>query len=82
YRHSTHFVGDIDVREKKEIEYWKARDPIKRIEDRMLKENVITKDKIQSYRNRIQKMVDEAVDFARKSPMPDPKVALEDVFVD
>jgi len=82
YRHSTHFVGDLDVRDKQEIEYWKDKDPIERIEEDMLKEKIITEDEIKSYRNRIQGIVDEAVEFARKSPVPKTGVALEDVFVE
>ena len=82
YRHHTHFEGDLDVRDKKEVETWLALDPVKRFEEKMLKEKIIDKDGINSYRERIQKMVDEAVDFARKSPKPDPVVAFEDVYAD
>ena len=82
YRHHTHFEGDLDVRDKAEIAYWLDRDPIKRMEEKLLKEKILDSSGIKSYRSRIQKMVDEAVDFARKSPKPAPEVAFEDVFSD
>ncbi len=82
YRHDTHFVGDLDVRDKDEIDYWMAKDPLKRLEKQMLEEKIIDKEMIKDYRNKIQKEVDEAVDFARKSPVPAPEMAMEDVFAD
>jgi len=82
YRHDTHFVGDLDVRNKDEIDYWMAKDPVNKLEKQMLKEKIIDKDMIKDYRNKIQKEVDKAVDFARKSPVPSPEVAMEDVFAE
>lgn len=82
YRHNTHFVGDLDVRDKKEVDRWLAKDPIDKLEKQMLKEKIIDKDLIENYRNKIQKEVDEAVDFARKSPVPSPEIAMEDVFAE
>lgn len=82
YRQHTHFEGDIDTRDKEEVQYWLDRDPIKRTEEILLKEEILDEQGIKQYRDNAQKMVDEAVDFARKSPKPDPKVAFEDVFVD
>jgi len=82
YRHHTHFEGDIETRDKKEIEEWTSKDPIDRLENKMLEENIITKEDIESYRDRIQKLVNEAVEFARKSPKPETEVALEDVYAE
>jgi pyruvate dehydrogenase E1 component alpha subunit len=82
YRHHTHFEGELDIRDKKEIESWLAMDPIKRFEDKLVEDNILDESKIKDYRKRIQKMVDEAVDFARKSPKPNPDVAFEDVYAD
>ena len=82
YRHHTHFEGDLDVRDKEEVEYWLARDPIKRMEEKLLQEKILDGEGMKDYRRKVQEMVDEAVDFARKSPKPDPKVAFEDVYAD
>jgi TPP-dependent pyruvate/acetoin dehydrogenase alpha subunit len=80
YRHHTHFEGDLDVRDKEEVAYWLDKDPIKRMEEKLVKENIIDSGEIKNYRKRVQGMVDEAVDFARNSPKPEPEVAFEDVF--
>jgi TPP-dependent pyruvate/acetoin dehydrogenase alpha subunit len=82
YRHHTHFEGDLDVRDKKEVETWLAMDPIKNYEDKLLKAKILDDAKMKGFRQDIQKMVDEAVDFARKSPKPTPDVAFEDVYAD
>ncbi|MBM3706026.1 MAG: thiamine pyrophosphate-dependent dehydrogenase E1 component subunit alpha [Actinobacteria bacterium] len=81
YRHHTHFEGDVDVRDEKEVRYWLERDPIKRMEEELLREKIIDPVAIKKQRETIQKMVDDAVDFARRSPKPAPEVAFEDLFV-
>ena len=77
YRQHTHFEGDLDVRDKQEVEEWLAMDPVKRFEEKLLKEKGMDEKTIKDYREKIQKMVDEAVDFARKSPKPTPDIAVK-----
>ncbi len=81
YRMGTHFIGDIDIRPPEEVEYWAKFDPMPRIEKRMLDANIISGSEIEDYKDRISTMVEEAVEFGRKSPKPDPKVAVEDVYI-
>ena len=59
-----------------------AKDPINRLEKHLLKEKIADKAVIREYRERIQKEVDDAVEFARKSPVPPLEVAMQDVFID
>ena len=82
YRQRTHFEGDLDVRDKKEVEQWLAMDPVKRMEEKLIKGGLLEATGIKAYREKIQSVVDEAVDFARKSPRPSPEIAYEDVFAD
>jgi len=82
YRHHTHFEGDLDVRSKDEIAHWLDRDPIKRMEKKLSSEKILNEAGRKSYIDRVQKMVDKAVDFARKSPKPAPEAAFEDVYAD
>jgi pyruvate dehydrogenase E1 component alpha subunit len=79
-RHHGHFEGDIDIRSKEEVEKAVKIDPVDKIEKRMLEGNMITKDEIKSYRDKTQKMIDEAVDFARNSPVPKPEDAMKFVY--
>jgi len=36
---------------------------------------------IEEFKNEVRGLVEEAIDFGRKSPVPGPEVALEDVYV-
>jgi pyruvate dehydrogenase E1 component alpha subunit len=81
YRIDTHFVGDIDMRKPEEIDYWKQRDPIDQYEKRMLQAKYISGSDIEEHKDQALAKVEEAIDFGRKSPIPTPDVALEDVYV-
>jgi len=77
FRHRGHFEGDIDIREETEIQDAISHDAVKEFEERMLKEGLITDEQIKSERERIQGMVDEAVEFARNSPTPKAEDAMK-----
>jgi len=79
-RHRGHFEGDIDIRTKKEVEEALKKDAVIKFEKQLLEENFITQEEIGSYRSKIQNLVDEAVDFAKKSPVPKPEDALKYVY--
>ena len=81
YRHHTHFEGDIDTRDKKEIEEWLQKDPIVRMETFLFNEKILSKSDMENHRKKISIEIDEAVKFAKESPIPDKKVALEDVYM-
>lgn len=82
YRHHTHFEGDIDTRQEKEVKDWLSKDPIKRFESYLIDNDVTSEEKIQGLKKDVQTQVDEAVDFARKSPRPTPGSAIQDVYTD
>lgn len=87
YRWQGHFEGE-DVffppgskyRKEEEIEEWKRRDPISRIEARLLREGITSKEELQKVEEEIKAEVEEAVSFAKGSPLPTGKDALEDLF--
>jgi acetoin:2,6-dichlorophenolindophenol oxidoreductase subunit alpha len=81
YRIETHFVGDIDIRPVEEIEGWRKKDPIENLERRMIKANLMSGAEIEDRKDKTLALVEEAIDFGRKSPKPTPDVALEDVYV-
>ena len=79
YRHHGHFEGDpCNYRPAGELEEWKKKDPIMLYEKKLTKEGVVDDKAIQALRDGIKKEVDEAVDFARKSPQPE----IEELYVD
>jgi pyruvate dehydrogenase E1 component alpha subunit/2-oxoisovalerate dehydrogenase E1 component alpha subunit len=62
------------------VEQWRQRDPIDRLV-RFLKEtNLATDDQLAALDARITAEVERDVRFAEESPMPDPAVALQDVY--
>lgn len=82
FRHHGHFEGDIDIRDEADIKEAVSHDAVKEFEQRMLKENMITEEQIKAERDRIQKMVDEAVEYARNSPLPKAEDAMKYVYAE
>ncbi len=60
-------------RTPEEIEEWKARDAIEALEAKGIAAGVATADQFKAIWDDITAEVAEAIDFARKSPMPDTK---------
>ncbi len=81
YRYRGHFEGDPMVyRTREEEEMWKAKDPIRRFEAKLLEMGVLTEAKIREINDSVVAMVEEAVRFAEESPWPAPEEVLEDVY--
>jgi pyruvate dehydrogenase E1 component alpha subunit len=80
FRHHGHFEGDSDIRDEVGINEAVSHDAIKEFEERMLKEGLITQAKIDEEHKRIQALVDEAVEFARSSPLPKPEDSMKFVY--
>jgi TPP-dependent pyruvate/acetoin dehydrogenase alpha subunit len=59
---------------------WGKLDPIVRLEARMLKEGWAEQSDLDGIRARVKSEVDEAVEWAEKSPFPDPATLLDDVY--
>ncbi len=68
------------LREKAELDSWKESCPIKKMREILLRENIISQDAIDAMDSRIEAEIDEAVEFARKSPEPDGKELFEGLF--
>jgi pyruvate dehydrogenase E1 component alpha subunit len=64
-----------------EVKKWMETCPIKRFEERLLKERLLTKGKIKGVREEIEKKINEAVEFAVQSPFPEPQDIYEDVYI-
>jgi pyruvate dehydrogenase E1 component alpha subunit len=71
YRYRGHSAADPEVyREKQEVEEWRKKDPVKTFRDRLLAEDVLTDADVEQMRERVEKVVTEAVEFADASPEP------------
>ena len=71
YRYRGHSAADPEVyRTKEEVEEWRKKDPVKVFRDRLLAEGVVSEDEISELRERLERQVMDAVEFADASPEP------------
>ncbi len=72
YRFEGHWVGDpIVYRDKEEVDEWKKKDPILNFTKYLLEQHILNKEKLDRIASQAQKEINEAVEFAKKSPFPD-----------
>lgn len=83
YRHRGHYEGDMaHYRPKEEVEFWMAKDPIDNFGKRLQESSLMKKEDFQTVEDEIEKILQDAAEFAGQSPHPDPEEALENVFVE
>jgi pyruvate dehydrogenase E1 component alpha subunit len=85
YRFMGHSMSDAasgTYRTKAELEEWQQRDPIVLLRMHMQDKNELTEDALQKLDEEIKAEVQDAIDFAEKSPEPPPEALYEDVLVD
>lgn len=81
YRFEGHFAGDLmRYRDRGEEESWRARDPITRLRDELIAEDVLTAEQFALWQNEAEATIARAVEFARESPVPEPHAVAEDVI--
>jgi len=78
YGHSE--IDPANYRTSEELEMWKKRDPVPRFEKLLMERGVIDEAHKQATLQRIEREIEEAIEFAEKSPHPDPEEILEDVY--
>jgi pyruvate dehydrogenase E1 component alpha subunit len=85
YRFMGHSMSDAvsgTYRTKAELEEWQQRDPIVLLRMHMEKKGELTEEQLHKLDEEIKAQVQDAVDFAEKSPEPPPEALFEDVLVD
>ncbi len=81
YRWRGHFEGDACVyRDENEVQSWVERDPIKKLEDKLQDQGILSAEKGQEIRDAIAKELEAAVAFAEESPLPSVDELEEDVY--
>lgn len=85
YRFRGHHEGDPNMgtryRAKEEIEAWKKKDPIDKMVKLLLSKKYCSKKKLNEMDQEIVKEVESAMEYALKSPPPEPEVLYEDLYV-
>jgi pyruvate dehydrogenase E1 component alpha subunit len=76
--HSAHDPADYVP--KHLFQEWAEKDPIRRLERRAVEEGWAGRDQIDQLYAGIRREVDEAIEWAENSPLPDPSLAFEGVY--
>jgi pyruvate dehydrogenase E1 component alpha subunit len=63
-----------------ELEYWRERDPIKLMQEALLKRGILNPQKIEELRASVQAEVEDAIKYAEESPFPSPDEVTDDVY--
>ncbi|MFB6122565.1 MAG: thiamine pyrophosphate-dependent dehydrogenase E1 component subunit alpha [Haloferacaceae archaeon] len=80
HRRMGHFMGDAEgYRPDEDAEAAKMRDSIDRLADD-LRDHGVDDDELTTIRDRAHARVEEAIEFAKEQPEPDPEEAYDDVF--
>ena len=81
YRYVGHHEGDpgTDYRTREEVQQWKQKDPVKLARKRLLEAGV-EESKLQAADQEIEQLIDQAVEFAEKSPEPSADSVHDHVF--
>lgn len=83
YRIEGHYYGDAMVyRSKEEVDEWREKDPIQRVEARLIARGVLSEAECRELESEVIERVEEAVEFAEKSPEPPLDSIFDDVFTD
>jgi 2-oxoisovalerate dehydrogenase E1 component len=82
YRTRAHSEGmrDAGYRTREEVDAWRAKDPIKRLRERLVDERITSADELDRIDEKVQAIVEEAHEFAKNSPWPDPADAATHIY--
>lgn len=84
YRWMGHNVGDAHTlyRSAEEVAEWKKKDPIARFKVALIEEGVMTREEAQAIEEGTRRTLEEAMEFAERSPEPGPEEALQDLYAE
>ncbi|MGM0545520.1 MAG: pyruvate dehydrogenase (acetyl-transferring) E1 component subunit alpha [Bacteroidota bacterium] len=83
YRYRGHSMSDpMKYRTKEELEEYEKLDPIERIKNYLLDEDIIDDDKVEEIEGRVEDTVMEAIDFAEESDFPEKEALYDHMFVE
>ena len=74
------FDNNIGYRTEEEFLEWKKRDSLKNLENKLLKELIISESLIKTLKNEITEEVMDAIDYAKSSPFPEAKELNKTVY--
>ena len=84
YRYCDHQEVDFEwpkYRSDEEIRLWQARDPIELFITWLRQSGRLTLEELDDLKSQVQGELEAALDFAQRSPAPEPQALFEDLFV-
>ena len=83
YRYDDHFESlPQEELPPDELEEWRERDPLPRARRKLQTEFDVSEADLDAIDEEVEDEVADAIEFALDSPLPDPDVALENVFAE
>ncbi len=83
YRFEGHSMGDpLRYRTRDEVEKWREDDPIGILERHILEREMADREMLEAIDGDVDKVIEEAVQFAEESPLPEPEALFEDIYVE
>lgn len=83
YRFRGHSMGDPQrYRQKEEVEEMKGRDPIPRLEEKLMAAELASQSDFDEIADMVEHITEGAVQFAEDSPFPEPSELYSDILVE
>jgi pyruvate dehydrogenase E1 component alpha subunit len=83
YRLKGHSRFDAATyRPKEEVEEWIKKDAVKRMRDRLLEDRIAKEDELKKIEDEVKSRIEEAANYAKSAPQPDPNTVSEGVYAD
>lgn len=83
YRYEGHSMGDpLRYRTKDEVEKWREDDPLGILERHLLEEEMADKEALEAIDEEVETVVEEAVQYAEESPLPEADALYDDIYVE
>lgn len=81
YRWHPHFEGEADTyRPPEEVAAWREREPIAPYRNRLITQGIFSEEELTDMDAALERELEEAVEFARSSPLPALETALDDLW--
>lgn len=83
YRYHGHYEGDPQwYKEDEDLPEWQTADPVEEYRQELIDDGLITDTEYEELVDEIQTEIEDAVEFARDSPLPEPEEAYEGVYAE
>lgn len=81
YRLEGHYAGEPEVyRSRDEVKGYWQREPLGRFRREMVDAGAVTEGELDDIEAAVQREIDQAVEFAKNSPVPDPATAMDYIY--